>query len=70
MTEENNIKLHEIPEGWVQVVPYDNSLFIHPKEFNIYDYEKLKHSYVFITNYDLFRCFDKVTGEMLKCEDK
>ena len=68
MTEESNINLHEIPEGWVQVVPYDNSLFIHPQEFNIYDSGKLKHSYVFITNYDLFRCFDRVTGAILEAK--
>ena len=66
MTEESNINLHEIPEGWVQVVPYDNSLWIQQKEFNIYNDGILKHSFVFITNYDLFRVFDKVTGEFYK----
>ena len=55
--------MFNIPKGYIQVTPYDNSMFVNPKEIKLYEENKLIHYFVFVTDFDKFRVFDRVTGE-------
>jgi len=55
--------MFNIPEGYIQVTPYNNSMYVQPKEIKIYEEDKLIHCFVFVTDFDKFRVFDLVTGE-------
>lgn len=59
-------KLYEIPEGYIQVIPFNNEFVLHPKEIKLYDEDELIHYFVFVTDYSNFRVFDRVTGEFKK----
>lgn len=60
---DENKKLFYIPDGWVQVVPMQRTRVIHPTEIKVYDENRLVHYFVFVTDLNKFRVFDKVTGE-------
>ena len=59
-------KLLDIPEGWEMVTPLQRTHVVHPTEFKIYDKDKLIHYFVFVTDFEHFRVFDRVTGEFKK----
>ena len=58
--------LFNIPEGWLQVVPLQKTLVVHPVEYKIFEEDKLLHWFIYVTDLRNFRVFDRVTGEFKK----